>query len=97
MNWNKLVPLDDRVLLQFEAEEKQTKSGLVLPDSSREEQYIALVLAIGLGKLLDSGERGRMSVKVGDRVLMRVKGHIIDEERQISIVSESNILGIIFK
>ncbi len=64
----KIKPLDDRVLVkQSEAEEK-TAGGIVLPDSAQEKPQRGKAIATGPGKLLDSGERGSMSVKKGDEV-----------------------------
>ena len=62
-------PLDDRVVVQpFEAEER-TAGGIVLPDSAREKPQQGKVIAAGPGKLIEkTGERGQMSLKVGDRV-----------------------------
>ena len=59
----KIKPLEDRVVVrQYEAETK-TAGGIVLPDSAQEKPQRGKVLACGPGKLLDSGERGTMSVK----------------------------------
>ena len=65
----KLRPLDDRVVVEpIEAEEK-TAGGIVLPDTAKEKPQRGTVLAVGPGKLLDSGERGELSVAVGDEVI----------------------------
>ncbi|MGE0713538.1 MAG: co-chaperone GroES [Planctomycetota bacterium] len=62
-------PLDDRILVRpLEAEEK-TAGGIVLPDSAKEKSQRGEVIAVGAGKLLDSGSRAPLSVKKGDRVI----------------------------
>ena len=64
-----LKPLDDRVVIKpLEAEEK-TAGGIVLPDAAKEKPQRGKVVVTGPGKLLDSGERAKMSVKKGDEVL----------------------------
>src|SRR5512136_2409675 len=65
----KIRPLDDRVVVEpFEAEER-TRGGIVLPDTARERPQQGKVVATGPGKLLEkTGERGTMSLKVGDVV-----------------------------
>src|SRR6266487_460039 len=69
MTMAKIRPLDDRVVIQqIEAEEK-TAGGIVLPDTAKEKPQRGKVLAVGPGKLLDSGERGELSVAVGDEVI----------------------------
>ncbi len=65
----KLKPLDERVVVEpVEAEEK-TAGGIVLPDTAKEKPQRGTVLAVGPGKLLDSGERSPLSVAVGDEVI----------------------------
>jgi len=66
---SRIRPLGDRVLVKrIEAEEK-TKGGIVLPDSAKEKPKEGVVIAVGEGKLLDSGQRGKIQLKVDDRVL----------------------------
>lgn len=64
-----IKPLADRILVKaLEAEEK-TKGGIVLPDSAKEKPQEGEIVAVGKGKVLDSGEIQAMELKVGDRVL----------------------------
>ena len=92
-------PLDDRVLVkQSEAEEK-TAGGIVLPDTAKEKPQRGKIVAVGPGKLLDSGERGSMSVKVGDQVYYgKYSGTEIkiDGEEYV-ILRETDVLAIIGK
>lgn len=62
-------PLDDRVLIKPLEAEETTSGGIVLPDSAKEKQQRGEVVAVGAGKLLDTGDRATLSVKVGDRVI----------------------------
>ena len=92
-------PLDDRVLVkQCEAEET-TAGGIVLPDTAKEKPQRGLVEATGPGKLLDSGERGEMSLKKGDEVFY---GKYAGTEIKIDgdefvILRESDVLAVIDK
>jgi chaperonin GroES len=92
-------PLDDRVLVkQGEAEEK-TAGGIVLPDTAKEKPQKGKVIAVGPGKLLDSGKRGEMSVKAGDQVYYgKYSGTEIkiDGEEYV-ILKESDVLAVIEK
>jgi chaperonin GroES len=92
-------PLDDRVLVkQSEAEEK-TAGGIVLPDTAKEKPQRGKVIATGPGKLLDSGERGKMSLKKGDEVFYgKYSGTEIkiDGEDYV-ILRESDVLAVIEK
>jgi chaperonin GroES len=91
----KLKPLDDRVVVQpLEAEEK-TAGGIVLPDAAKEKPQRGKVLAVGPGRLLDSGERVAISVVVGDQVLFGKYGgtDIEVEGDEVKILRESDILA----
>ena len=95
----KFRPTDDRVLvLPSEAEEK-TSGGIILPDNAREKPQRGTVLATGPGKLLDSGKRGEMSVKVGDEVYYgKYSGTEIDYGvDKYVVVRETDILAIVEK
>ena len=65
-----LRPLDDRIVVQPEAAETTTAGGIVLPDSAQEKPLRGQVVAVGPGKLMDSGNRGELSVDVGDTCLL---------------------------
>jgi len=64
-----LKPLGDRVLIRPSDEEEVTSAGIVLPDTARKKPQEGDVLAVGSGRMLDSGERVPISVKVGDVVI----------------------------
>ena len=90
-------PLDDRVLIKQNEAEEVTSGGIVLPDTAKEKPQRGTVKAVGCGKLLDSGERGQMSVKVGDEVFY---GKYAGTEIKINgeehvILRESDVLAII--
>ena len=90
-------PTDDRVLIKaLEAEEK-TSGGILLPDAAREKPSRGKVVAVGPGKLLDSGERAPMTVKVGNTVIYgKYAGTEIKlEGEEHTIMRESEILGIL--
>ena len=94
-----LKPLEDRVVVkQVEAEEK-TAGGIVLPDTAKEKPQRGKVLAVGPGKLLDSGERAPMGVKKGDQVLYAKYGgtEIEIDGTEVVILRESDILAKISK
>ncbi len=93
----RIKPLDDRILVeQGEAEEK-TAGGIVLPDTAKEKPQRGKVLAVGPGKLLDSGARGQMSVKVGDEVFYgKYAGSDVEVDgNKYVILKENDVLAII--
>ncbi|RLB10680.1 MAG: co-chaperone GroES, partial [Deltaproteobacteria bacterium] len=62
-------PLHDRVLVQRLEEEEKTKGGIIIPDTAKEKPQQGRVIAVGLGRLNEKGERVPMEVKENDRVL----------------------------
>jgi chaperonin GroES len=95
----KLKPLDDRIVVKpMEAEEK-TAGGIVLPDTAREKPVIGKVIAVGNGKMLDSGKRGEMMIKVGDEVIYgKYSGSEVEMAAQTyKILRESEVFGIVEK
>ena len=94
-----LKPLDDRIVVHpLEAEEK-TAGGLYLPDTAKEKPQRGTVIAVGPGKLLDSGSRGAMSVAVGDEVIYgKYSGSDIEVDGQeIKIIRETDVLAKVVK
>ncbi len=95
----KIHPLEDRVVIQqIEAEEK-TSGGIVLPDTAKEKPQRGKVVAVGPGKLLDSGERAAIGVVSGDEVLFgKYSGTDIKiDGEEFKILRESDILAKIVK
>ena len=95
----KVRPLDDRVVVEpLEAEEK-TAGGILLPDTAKQKPQRGRVLAVGPGKLLDSGSRAVLNVQKGDEVIYgRYAGNDITvERREIKILRESDILAKVVK
>lgn len=93
-----IKPLEDKVVIKPISEDKKTKGGIVLPDTAEKEKpEQGNVVAVGPGKLLDSGKRAPMSVKKGDVVLFTKysPNEIKINGKEVLIISESDILAII--
>lgn len=91
----KIRPLDDRVVVQPEEAEATTAGGIVLPDSAQEKPQRGTVVAVGPGRLLDSGNRGTLSVAIGDVVIYGKYGgsDIEVDGKEVKILRESDILA----
>jgi chaperonin GroES len=91
----KLRPLDDRVVVKPVEAEERTAGGIVLPDSAKEKPQRGKVVSVGPGKLLDSGERGTLSVAIGDEVIYgKYSGTDIElEGDDVKILRETEILA----
>lgn len=94
-----LNPLDDRVVVQPLDAEETTAGGIVLPDAAKEVPQRGTVIAVGPGRLLDSGERCAVSLAVGDEVLFGKYGgaEIEVDGNDVKILRESDILAKILK
>ncbi len=64
-----LRPLGDKVVVKASTQDEKTAGGIVLPDAAREKPQQGTVIAIGPGRVLETGERAPMSVQVGDVVI----------------------------
>ena len=95
----KLKPLDDRVVIKPNEAEEVTAGGIVLPDSAKEKPLMGKVIAVGSGKLLENGERAKLSVKKNDVVLFgKYGGSDVEVDGvEYKIMRESEILGIVEK
>ena len=91
----KLRPIDDRVVVKVLEAEEKTKGGIVLPDTAKEKPQEGEVIAVGEGKLLDSGKRQPPSVKKGDLVLFgKYSGTEVKVDGQeYMILKEGDILA----
>jgi chaperonin GroES len=91
----KIRPLDDRVVVNPMAAEEVTAGGIVLPDNAKEKPQRGTVVAVGPGKLLDNGQRGTLSVAVGDEVIFGKYGgtEIEVDGEDVKILRESDILA----
>ena len=65
----KLRPLHDRVVVKRMEEERTSPGGIVIPDSATEKPIKGKVMAVGNGKITDSGDVRKLDVKKGDEVL----------------------------
>jgi len=90
-------PLFDRILVKRSEEPTKTRSGLFLPESTKEKPSEGTVLAVGNGRISDEGTVTVLTVKVGDRVIFgKYNGTEIkvDGEDRL-ILREDDVLGIL--
>jgi len=93
----KFRPMDDRVLVAPLEADERTAGGIILPDNAREKPQRGIVIAQGPGKLLDSGQRGEMSVSIGDEVFYgKYSGTEIEfGTDKYVVLRENDILAIV--
>ena len=93
----KIKPLSDRVIVKAEAAEEKTAWGIILPDTAKEKPQEGKVVAVGPGKISDSGNTIKMTVKVGDKVLYgKYSGtEVIVNNQEYLIMKENDIFAIL--
>ncbi|HKK72542.1 MAG TPA: co-chaperone GroES [Candidatus Krumholzibacteria bacterium] len=93
---NKIRPLGDRVVVQAMTQEK-SKSGIIIPDTAKEKPQQGKVVAVGPGRLSESGDRLEPEVKEGDVVLFgKYSGTEIEVDSDaLLILRESDILAVL--
>ena len=93
----KIVPLNDKIVVErLEADDK-TAGGIILPDTAKEKPKQGKVLAVGDGKALDNGKRADFQVKVGDRVLFTsyAGSEVNVDGKEFLIMTEDDILAVV--
>ncbi len=94
----KIRPLHDRVVVRRKEEEAKTAGGIVLPGSAKEKPNQGEVVAVGSGRVLESGETRPVDVKVGDTVVFgKYAGSdtIEVDGEELVILSESDIKAVV--
>lgn len=94
---SRLNPLADRVVVKPSAREEVTKSGIVLPDTVREKPQEGTVVAVGTGRLLESGKRQPIEVTAGNTVIYAkyAGSEVKMDDEDVLILRESDILAVV--
>ena len=92
----KIKPLGDKILVEILEAEEKTKGGIFLPDTAKEEKSEGKVIAVGAGKVLDSGKVQTLEVKKGDKVIFgKYSGDDIQiDGKKHKIIKESEVLAV---
>ena len=90
-------PLGDRILVKAVEEKEVIKGGIIIPDSAKEKPQEAQVVAVGAGKLDESGKRIPIELKKGDKVLISKYGgtEIKIDGEQYQILREDDVLAVL--
>jgi len=89
-----ITPLYDRILVKRVEEEEQKVGGIIIPDTAKEKPQQGEIIAVGEGRVLDSGERQPPDVAAGDTVLFgKYSGTEITYDDDYLILREEDILA----
>ncbi len=93
----KLRPLHDRLIIKRMEEERTSPGGIVIPDSATEKPIRGEVIAVGNGKITDSGDVRPLDVKAGDKVLFgKYSGTEVKVEgEELLVMREEDIMAVI--
>ena len=93
----KLKPLHDRIIVQVAAKEEVSAGGIILPDAAQEKPQRGTVLAVGPGKVLDSGKLAPVDVNVGDVVLYGRYGgtEVTVSGKDYTILRADDVLAVV--
>lgn len=93
----KVIPLNDKILVERHEAEEKTAGGIVLPDTAKEKPKQGKVLALGEGKVLENGKRSTFQIKVNDRVLFTsyAGSEVTVDGKEYLIMTEDDILAIV--
>ena len=93
----KIVPLNDKIVVErLEASDK-TVGGIILPDTAKEKPKEGKVLSLGEGKALENGKRAAFQVKAGDRVLFTSYAgtEVTVDGKEYMIMTEDDVLAVV--
>ncbi len=93
----KIRPLHDRVIIRRTEEERTSPGGIVIPDSATEKPIKGEVVAVGNGKVLDSGETRPLDLKAGDKVLFgKYSGTEVKVDgEELLVMREDDVMAVI--
>lgn len=92
-----IKPLGERIVVEVQEKAAKTESGLFLPETAKEKPQEGVILAVGSGRVLESGAVAPMDVKVGDKVLFaKYSGNEVKlDDKNLLIIRQSDVLGIL--
>jgi chaperonin GroES len=92
-----IKPLEDRIVLRQVEAEQTTASGLVIPDSAKEKPQEGEVVAVGPGRIDDSGNRVPLDIAVGDIVIYSKYGgtEVKYSGEEYLILSARDVLAVV--
>jgi chaperonin GroES len=93
----KIVPLNEKIVVERLEADERTAGGILLPDSAKEKPKQGKIISLGDGKLLDDGKRASFQVRVGDRVLFSSYSgnEVTVDGKEFLIMTEEDVLAVV--
>jgi len=91
----KYKPLGNRVLIQI-IPPTLSEGGVIITEATTSVKKLQkhVVIAVGPGLLLESGERVPIDLEPGDVIEGRLQVHVVDDERNLGLVDAETIWGV---
>ncbi|MBL8048386.1 MAG: co-chaperone GroES [Chthonomonas sp.] len=92
-----LKPLGDKIVVELSTAEDKTAGGIYLPDAAKKKPTEGTVVAVGTGRVLETGERNALTVKVGDKVIFSKYGgnEVNLDGRDYTILDEDQVYAVL--
>jgi len=93
----KIVPLNDKIVVERVEADEKTAGGIILPDTAKEKPKQGKVISLGDGKLLEDGKRAAFQVKAGDRVLFSsyAGNEVTVDGKEYLVMTEEDVLAVV--
>ena len=93
----KIRPLHDRVVVKRMEEERTSPGGIMIPDSAAEKPIKGEVVAVGNGKITDSGDVRALDLKAGDKILFgKYSGTEVKVDgEELLVMREDDVMAVI--
>jgi chaperonin GroES len=93
----KIVPLNEKIVVERLEADDRTAGGIILPDTAKEKPKQGKIISVGDGKLLDDGKRAAFQVKVGDKVLFSSYSgnEVTVDGKEFLIMTEEDVLAVV--
>jgi chaperonin GroES len=93
----KIVPLNEKIVVERLEADERTAGGIILPDTAKEKPKQGKIISVGDGKLLDDGKRAAFQVKTGDRVLFSSYSgnEVTVDGKEFLIMTEDDVLAVV--
>lgn len=90
-------PLFSNILIKPSEAEEKTASGIILPETAKEKPQVGIVMAVGEGNITPKGEKEKIVVKVGDKVMYKKWGgnEVKVGNEEWTLVEQRDILAIV--
>lgn len=92
-----IKPINDNIVVTRQKADGTSAGGIAIPDAAQQDHYLCTVMAVGPGRLLDTGKRAEMPVKVGDKIVLQPLrlGYPTIADGKFILIATNDVFGIV--